>query len=73
MYVDYSWAWAARPDAQPNPARKSRVGSGLHIGPSSGLILEPKGWAGPGSGLHKTQFKPNLGRACQVGPGFWQF
>jgi hypothetical protein len=36
----YTWAWAARP-GRPDPGKKSLSGPGLHVGPGSGLDLEP--------------------------------
>jgi hypothetical protein len=59
--------------ARPGSKIPGRARSGLHVGSGSGLISEPERQAGPGSGLHKTWFKPSSGRACRAEPGFSLF
>jgi hypothetical protein len=78
----YIWAWAAR-TGQPGPEIPGWAGSGLHVGPGSGLFFSPN--VGPGrarackkhdfslvwarSGF--SLFRPGLGPICKpkVGPG----
>jgi hypothetical protein len=54
-----------------SPARKSRAGPGLHVGPGSGLISEPEHRAGLGSGLQKTRPKPSSGWALSGQAGLF--
>jgi hypothetical protein len=51
---------------QSGPARTKNPGPGLHVGPSSGLILEPERRAGLDLGLQKIGFKPSSGQAFPV-------
>ena len=52
------------------PKISGRAGSGLHIGPGSGLTTGLNALIGPGSGLQKLRMNEESGRASRAMSGF---